>query len=165
VDSTAPDVRPFEPADIDAVNDLLATHYPWTEYEASFTINPETLGDAGEALVASVDGTFAGFVWWLPDGAFGRSGYVKLVGVHRDHQSGGVGTTLMDAAETALFDAGGRTDVFLLVSAFNDGARRFYDHRGYEQVGTIEDYVEEGTNEVLLRKRIASQSDQNTPSR
>lgn len=150
--SEPPDVRPFEPADIEPVNDFLATHYPWTEYEESFTLEPETLKDAGDAVVATVDGAFAGFAWWLQRGAFGRSGYVKLIGAHRNHRSEGVGTALMDAAETALFDTAGRRDVFLLVSAFNDGARRFYERRGYEEVGTIEEYVEAGIDEVLMRK-------------
>lgn len=150
--STAPTVRQFEPTDLDATNDLLATHYPWTEYDDTFKIEPDRLEDTGTAVVATVEEAFAGFAWWLPEGAFDRSGYVKLIGVHQQYQSMGVGSVLMDAAETALFDDADQSDVFLLVSAFNDRARQFYADRGYEQVGPIEAYVEAGVDEVLLRK-------------
>lgn len=146
-------VRPFEPRDLDAINDLLATHRPWTEYETAFELTADEVRSSGSALVATVDGAFAGFVWWLPSGAFGRSAYLKLLGVHRDHQSAGVGTALMDATEAAVFDDAGVADLFLLVSAFNDGAREFYARRGYDEVGPIEDYVEPGIDEVVMRKR------------
>lgn len=145
-------VRPFEGEDIGATNALLATHWPWTEYETNFEFAVEKITGTGEALVATVDGSFAGLAWWLPTGTFDQSGYLKLLGVHRNYQSAGVGTALMDATETAVFDDVGASDLFLLVSEFNSDARSFYRRRDYDQVGTIDAYVEPGIDEVLLRK-------------
>lgn len=145
-------VRPLEDPDVDSVNELLRTHRPWTAYETDFELSAPELRDPGEVRVGTVEGDFAGFVWWLPTGAFDRSGYLKLLGVHRSHQSAGVGTALMDAAESDVFEDHDVSDLFLLVSGFNDGARRFYEERGYVEVGPIEDYVEPGIDEVLLRK-------------
>lgn len=145
-------IRPFEGGDIDATNALLTTHWPWTEYETRFEFAVEDIMGTGEALVASVNDSFAGLVWWLPTGAFDQSGYLKLLGVHRDHQSAGVGTALMDAMETAVFEGVGASDLFLLASGFNKDAKSFYRRRDYDQVGTIDAYVEPGIDEVLMRK-------------
>jgi len=149
---TSVTIRPFDSWDIDAINDLLATHRPWTEYDADFDSSANGVAESGTTLVATVDGAFAGFVRWLPTGAFGQSGYLKLLGVHRDHQSAGVGTALMDAAESAVFEDAGVSDLFLLVSEFNDGARAFYARRGYVEIGPVQDYVEPGIDEVLMQK-------------
>lgn len=145
-------IRPFESSDTDDVNNILTTHYPWTEYDTDFEVDPAKVTSHGVAVVATRDGDFCGFAWWLPSGAFDRSGYVKLVGVHRDHQSAGVGSALMEAAEAAMFEGDGSGDVFLLVSAFNELARSFYDRRGYVEIGRITGYVEDGIDELLLRK-------------
>lgn len=145
-------VRPFEPRDIDAVNDILTTHRPWTEYETRFELDVEDFAETGTALVAAIDGSIAGIIWWLPTGAFGLSGYLKLLGVHQGYQSAGVGTALMDAMESAVIDDAGVSDIFLLVSGFNDSARGFYAQRGYVEIGPIENYVENGIDEVLMRK-------------
>lgn len=148
----SPTIRPFKHEDIDIINDLLRTHYPWTEYETTFELSAEDIADAGTALVAIVNGDLAGFVWWLPTGAFDRSGYLKLLGVHRNHQSVGIGTSLMNAMESAVFDDAGVSDCFLLVSRFNEDARAFYRRRGYDDVGPIDGYVERGIDETLMRK-------------
>lgn len=145
-------VRELRERDVDAINNLLATHRPWTEYDVQFELTVPEITGRGDARVATVDGSFAGFVWWLPDGAFGTSGYIKLVGVHRAHQSAGVGTALMDAAESAMLTDGGDSDVFLLLSDFNTDALGFYDRRGYDEIGVIEEYVEAGIDEILMRK-------------
>jgi ribosomal protein S18 acetylase RimI-like enzyme len=58
----------------------------------------------------------------------------------------------MDAAETDIFGHG--PNVFLLVSAGNTRARRFYERRGYKRIGEIPDYIQRGTTEVLYRKTL-----------
>jgi ribosomal protein S18 acetylase RimI-like enzyme len=126
-----------------------------------YGIEPESLERAlcdgtraGDAvLVAEADGGIRGFAWWTPRGAFGRSPYLRLLVVANDAVGHGVGSTLMDAFETAAFAAAG--DVFLLVTHDNDAARRFYQRRGYEEIGRLPDYVREGITEVVLRKRRA----------
>jgi len=47
-----------------------------------------------------------------------------------------------------------RPNVFLCVSDFNKGARRFYEKLGYETVGELRDYIIKGRSEILLRKTV-----------
>lgn len=44
--------------------------------------------------------------------------------------------------------------LFLCVSSFNARARSFYERRGYQAVGELEDYVIEGASEILMHKRL-----------
>lgn len=147
-------LRSGRKSDINAINDLLETHFPWTEYETSFQIDAETFSATGETVVAMVEESFAGVVWWLPSGAFGQSGYIKTIGVHDAFQSTGIGTRLLDEAEASIFDKYDRSDIFLLVSAFNDRAQTFYKRSGYEQVGILSGYVEAGIDEIIMRKSV-----------
>ncbi len=97
-------------------------------------------------------GRVIGFAWVLLKGCFGRSGYLKLIGV-REHMRGrGVGKRLLDAAEQKVLESG--PDMFLLVSSFNEHAIRFYEAMGYERCGIIRDYVVRGIDEMLYRKRL-----------
>jgi ribosomal protein S18 acetylase RimI-like enzyme len=41
-----------------------------------------------------------------------------------------------------------------MVSAFNEGARRFYVRHGFVEVGTVSGLVREGFDEVLMRKAL-----------
>ncbi len=43
-------------------------------------------------------------------------------------------------------------NLFVCVSDFNDGARRFYARQGYAHVGTLPDLIVRGSAELLLRK-------------
>jgi ribosomal protein S18 acetylase RimI-like enzyme len=127
---------------------------------ACYGLTPETLlasfqrsGESSRVLVAEVDGTPAGFVWLISHGAFARSGYIRLLVVAQEFTGAGVGDQLMDAAEAALLGEG--DDVLLLVNAGNARARRFYERRGYHQVGELVDYVVFGQSECIYRKRSA----------
>ena len=44
------------------------------------------------------------------------------------------------------------SDLFLLVSHFNEGAQRFYRRMGYEQIGAIPGYVLPDVTELIFRK-------------
>src|SRR5689334_19769854 len=50
-------------------------------------------------IVAEFDRQAIGFAWAIPKGAFGRSPYLRLIGVHPDHAGAGVGATLLDEIE------------------------------------------------------------------
>jgi ribosomal protein S18 acetylase RimI-like enzyme len=108
--------------------------------------------DRGDSLVmAERAGVPVGFAWWLPHGAFARSPYLRLLVVASGAAGRGIGARLMDVVETAAF--GSATDLFLLVTSDNDGARRFYERRGFETIGVIPGYVVRDIDEVLMRKR------------
>ncbi len=93
-----------------------------------------------------------GFTWCLPEGAFGLSPYLRLIGVQPGLNSSGMGSALLEATERAA--AQSSKDMFLLVSDFNVDAQRFYRRHGYEQIGHIPGYVLPDVAELIFRKRL-----------
>lgn len=109
-----------------------------------------TRGD--ELLTLQRDAGIVGVAWLMPAGAFGRSPYLRLIALHAELQGRGAGGRLLAAVEAAARPHG--DDLFLLVSASNAGARRFYARHGYEAIGTLHGYVVPDVDEVLMRKRL-----------
>jgi ribosomal protein S18 acetylase RimI-like enzyme len=109
-------------------------------------------GREEQILLAELDEQVLGFVWFMPRGAFGRSAYLRLLVTAAAAQGRGIGSLLMDAAETAVFAE--VSDLFLLVNSTNLAARRFYERRGYRKAGELASYVAPGLDEVLLRKTV-----------
>jgi GNAT superfamily N-acetyltransferase len=103
-------------------------------------------------LVADEDAVACGFAWAIPGGAFGRSPYLRLIGVRADRTGGGLGAALLAEVERRAGEVA--ADLFLLVSDFNDGAQRFYRRQGYQQVGSIPGYVVPDVAELIFRKRL-----------
>ena len=68
-------------------------------------------------------------------GEDGHRGWVYYVATHPDHQGGGVGRAMMDAAE-AWLRARGVWKMQLLVRGDNIGAKGFYERLGYRDTGT-----------------------------
>jgi ribosomal protein S18 acetylase RimI-like enzyme len=101
-------------------------------------------GAGGEALL--------GFAWVVPNGAFSRWPYLRLLGVAPQAQGRGVGARLLDHAEEQLRDRS--RHLFLLASEFNEGAQRFYARQGYRQIGAIPEFVLPGVAEQIWMKKI-----------
>src|SRR5688572_21703288 len=96
---------------------------------------------AGEGLlVAGTEGRPIGFAWFQLGAALGLGGYLKLIAPVPGAESRGVGGALLDEVERTVA-AAARTRLLLLVSDFNEGAQRFYEHRGYLRAGRLEGVV------------------------
>lgn len=112
----------------------------------------------GEILIAAdrmadrAEDRACGFAWIVPHGAFGRSAYLRLIGVRPDCAGGGLGGLLLARAEQEALAFGDA--LFLLVSDFNTDAQRFYTRHGYVQAGAISGYVLPNVVELLLWKRL-----------
>jgi len=104
-----------------------------------------------EVYLAVIGGEIAGFVVLEMSGAF--VGYVKSICISPRWRGRGVGERLMAFAEERIFSEA--PNVFLCVSDFNEGARRFYERLGYEAIGELRDYIVPGRSEILMRKSIA----------
>jgi ribosomal protein S18 acetylase RimI-like enzyme len=89
---------------------------------------------SGGIRVARCEGDVVGFVTFdIERGAYEQDeqrGVVRNVYVEPPYRGAGVGTALMDAAESSL-RAAGATVVSLEAMAANRAARRFYRERGY----------------------------------
>lgn len=148
-------IRPLADRDIPGIATWVAATPLWQRYNVtakSFAKRlQDGLGEGAAIFVAEHDGAVVGFVWLVERGAFNRSGYIQLIGVQPGRQNAGVGRTLMRFAEEKIFAQG--RDLFLLVSAFNTNAQRFYERLGYRLVGKLDDYVVQGVSELIYWKK------------
>lgn len=128
---------------------IMAASDPWMTLGLDFTACKMTImRPEKDVFGAYMDGHLVGFVIVNMNGQF--VGYVQSICVAEAWRGQGIGSHLMDFAEGFIFK---RTrNVFLLVSAFNSGAQRFYKRRGYESIGKLPDYLVRGYTEILLRK-------------
>lgn len=129
---------------------MMATSEPWTTLGRGYEEQLGIITDPSrEVYVAVAGGEVAGLVVEM-NGAF--RGYVKSICVAPGFRGLGVGSRLMAHAEERIL--GETPNVFLCVSDFNEGARRFYRRRGYEEVGELRDYLVASRSEILMRKTV-----------
>ncbi len=152
-------VRSITTADIPVIAGWMSTTLLWQRYDVTeATIvnhleqglrKPDILlvSDAGQA-----QGRACGLAWCIPEGAFGRSAYLRLLGVREDYTGLGIGAALLERVEQLA--AQRAKEMFLLVSDFNTGAQRFYQRHGYSQIGSIPGYVLPDVTELLYWKRL-----------
>ncbi len=147
-------IRVLRAHDIPACGAIVGSDALWQRYGISARKARQLIRDARRRrerlYVATADGQVVGFIWFLLHGTFAHSGYIRWIVVASSARGKGVGTKLMAFAETQILRAG--PNVFLLVSAFNRLAQRFYWRRGYQPIGRLADYVAPGITEVLYRK-------------
>lgn len=153
-------IRPLTASDIPRIAEWIAAIPLWQHYDYSAARAAQGLERAlaqGDLLLtADCDGKPAcGLAWCIPRGAFGRSMYLRLLGVQPDCHGAGLGAALLDAAEQ---HAAAARDMILLVSDFNHDAQRFYERQGYRQVGALPGYVLPDVTELIYRKRLSSPS-------
>ena len=136
-----PTIRPIEDADIPAVIALwhaAGVARPWND--PSTDIAFARRGPHGTVLVAEIEGSVAATAMAGEDG---HRGWLYYVAVAPEHQGGGLGRVMVEAAE-AWLAARGVWKVQLLVRRENDSVLGFYDHLGYRD-----------TNAVCLQRVIA----------
>jgi len=109
--------------------------------------------DRGDpVLVAEEDGRAVGFAWFFPTGTFGIGAYLRLIALIPGLEGRGSGGALVDEMERRATLTS--RHLFLLVSQWNEGARRFYRARGYQEVGTLPAFVRADTDEIICWKRL-----------
>lgn len=143
-------------ADIPVLSAWMVDTPLWQRYgltEAKAVMSFETGLARGDWLItADAEKPAMGFAWAIPGGAFGRSPYLRLIGVRGDAAGSGLGGRLLEEIERL---AGAVScDLFLLVSDFNYDAQRFYQRHGYQQIGAIPAYVLPDVTELIFRKRL-----------
>lgn len=152
-------IRPAREGDIAVLAAMIAEMPLWQRYGVDRARAERLLRGAMEraelVLVAEAEDVPVGVVWALVQGAFGISGYIRLLAVRPGWQRKGVGSQLIAAAEREI--ARMASSVFLLTSEFNVDAQRFYERLGYQRVGAIPDYVIQGVAELIYYKPLWSQ--------
>ena len=79
-----------------------------------------------------------------------RGSYLELIGLCPDQQGRGLGTAILHWMERETETLA--MNCWVLVSSFNDSARRFYLRQGFREITTLEALVSRHSNELLLRK-------------
>ncbi len=145
-------VRPLAAEDVAVVAAWMVTIPLWQRYGVTVERISAQLTAAlyGDDLLLVADGAeqACGFAWCMHKGAFGRSAYLRLLGVRPVQARMGMGAALLNAVEQAVTSA----DLFLLVSDFNTEAQRFYRRQGYTMIGSIPGYVLPDVTELIFRK-------------
>jgi ribosomal protein S18 acetylase RimI-like enzyme len=97
-----------------------------------------------------VDNQVAGIIClrypWL------RGPYIELLGLIEGYRGNGIGTQLLDWAETETRQHS--NNLWLVTSSFNQQALQFYQRHGFQQIGLIAGLVHPDHDELLLRKRL-----------
>jgi len=150
-------IRPLKAEDIPAIAQWIAAVPLWQRYRYAAADAQAGLQAAlarGDLLLtADVPPAAAcGLAWCVWRGAFGRSLYLRLLGVQSGFGGSGLGAALLDAAEQAAAPSTG--ELFLLVSDFNTSAQHFYQRQGYAQIGAIPGYVLPEVTELIFWKRL-----------
>jgi len=133
----------YDAAHFDGVRDLWETVFPGDpRHNRAEVAIPEKLKTQGELFfVALFNGTVIGTTMAAYDG---HRGWLYSVAVHPDHQRGGVGSLLLQAAEAKLVEMGcGKIN--LQIRAGNDAVAAFYDRHGY----TVEERISMGKRFTL----------------
>ncbi len=150
-------VRALTGQDIPLVSAWIVTIPLWMRYGLTAEkLSGQLLNALGNEFLLTIDTeeTAVGLAWCIPRGGFGRSAYLKMLGVRPDHSGRGIGALLLDHLETLITS----NDIFLLASDFNSDAHRFYQRQGYQQIGAIPDFVLPGVTELIFRKQVRPNS-------
>src|SRR5262249_1280350 len=144
-------IRPARHDELPALCAAVAPQRLLLRYEITAARLQQLLGDAlgrGEPVLVADDGAGArGFACVLRSGTLGVGGYLRLIALCPGSEGGGAGAALLDAVEADV--AAHARHLFLLVSHWNEGARRFYARRGYAEVGRLPAFVRADTDEII----------------
>lgn len=151
-------IRPMTAADIPTVVGWMLETPLWQRYGISregATRQFEQALAADDWLLTADIGDFRaiGMAWCVPDGAFSRSPYLRLIGVRPDRSGVGIGGALLRTVERHALEASA-DHLLLLVSDFNESAQFFYRRLGYVQVGALPGYVVPDVAELIYYKRL-----------
>ena len=137
---------------------LMAESEPWISLNRSFEdgmVLMQQPADEIQAFIAMETAMPLGFVVIKLKGAF--VGYIQVIAVSPQARGKGIGSFLLDHVEKIIFQKS--PNAFICVSSFNHRARKLYESRGYQLLGTLENYLENGFSEHLLRKTLGSIND------
>ena len=137
--------------DAEGIADRLALMDPWLALSYSAAQLEKYLSADDPSLhryTIMVDEMIAGVVAvrypWL------RGSYLELIGLFPDQQGKGLGTAILQWMEQETKPWA--MNCWVLVSSFNDAAKRFYLRQGFTEIANIEALVSARSTELLLRK-------------
>ncbi|MEQ1717615.1 MAG: GNAT family N-acetyltransferase [Hyphomicrobium sp.] len=82
-----------------------------------------------------------------------RGPYIQFLGVLPAHQAAGTGARVLEWVEAQARERADR-NLWVAASDFNARALSFYERHGFQRVSVLDGLVQDGRDEVLLRKRL-----------
>ena len=144
-------IRKTLPTDIPIVAMILSSTEAWTCYGITYDIAMKMLYDMpDESFVGVIDNEIVGFITLRGDGVGNIGAYVRMVVVKATYRGKMLGSKLIDHIAKIAFQK--THNLFLICSAENTMARRFYEKIGFVAVGSLADLVIKDHNEILYRK-------------
>jgi ribosomal-protein-alanine N-acetyltransferase len=144
-------ITPISHEDLDAAADAIASGEIFQQYGFDQEVARETLRNAhGKVVVARLDGAVVGVAIYWTDGLMPAPAYLRILAVKEGVRGKGVGRALLRYIEGEAFQRG--PNLFLCCTRTNVLARRFYEREGYQVVGELPDFIQQGIHEVLYRK-------------
>lgn len=135
--------------ELEACARIMASSEPWItfgrDYEQCVRVFQEELN---ENYVAEADGQIVGFLILQMRGAF--VGYIRSLGISPEFRGQGIGSRMLDFAEEIVYQQ--LPNLFICVSSFNQRAYDLYQRKGFQTVGSLDDFLIPGHAEILMRK-------------
>ena len=150
-------VRDARESDLTEIANAVAAQPLLDRYGVTAAALEKNLGSAmarGDDLMVAEEGdALCGMAWFLRSGTFALGGYLRLIAVFPGREGRGIGGLLLDEVEqrTKLVSR----FLFLLVSAHNTDARRFYEKRGYSEAGELKALLKPDLDEIILWRQLA----------
>ena len=127
----------------------MATNEPWITLQRNYDHSIKLLEDPlSEVYLLRNGEERLGFIMIKLKGAF--TGYIQTIVFLEVVRGKGLGEAAIRYIEEIIFKVS--PNVFICVSSFNTRARKLYLCMGYEVVGVLTNYIQQGLDEVLLRK-------------
>jgi diamine N-acetyltransferase len=144
----------IEPSQAVELGTMFASIDPWARYPVSadqlakFFAADEA---ANPRFAILQDGALVGAICvrlnWF------RGPYIQTFALAPSVQGHGIGTAAIAWVEREA-RAGGDRNLWVAASGFNTSAQRFYARHGFAPVATIDGLLQDGIDEILMRKRL-----------
>ena len=137
--------------EIEVCSQMMSVTDPWITLEMNYEQCLKAFeGDYKEIYVVETENIIAGFVIIQTCGTF--SGYIQTICIDEAYRGKGFGKKLLQFCEERILKFS--PNVFICVSSFNKGAIKLYYEFGFKLIGELDNFVQKGFTELLLRKTV-----------
>lgn len=149
-------------SDVEAITDLFMSSKLNEYYRRSHVVIALDINEAlknGEQILLyedddSTDRKLAGYVRFIPKGAFGHFAHMDTIIVSDKYRRKGIGTILMEGMFERIQSKNWNTKVFLNVINDNREALEFYNKLGFIRIGEIDSLFKKGITEVVMYRNL-----------
>ncbi len=144
------ELEEIKPGNVRQISQTLASMDPWLKLGYSseaFSFYLLRTDPALRRFCVTISGAVSGvltvrYPWLLGP-------FIELLALFGDLRGKGFGRALIDWVSDEYPSS---SNIWVSVSSFNSGARKFYSHLGFEEVAVLKDLIQPGMEEILLRK-------------